>query len=120
MQTSLHDLKWNQSYVPMWFEIKCQPSIKDASKNLWKSISLSAYLKEDLAKCIQKVIQNNAYFAHPENLLAMLCDEKQKIRKLAVSRMISARKSTGKSILRKFEVPLLNSDEKKDYTELID
>ena len=77
-------------------------------------------LKEDPAKCIQKVIHNNAYFFHPENLLlVMLCDERQKIRKLAVFRIIFARKSTEKSILRKFEVPSLNFDA-KDYTELID
>ena len=79
-------------YAPMWFEIKCKLTIKDAPKHLWKSISSNSYLEEDLGNCVQKVTQNNACFVHPENLLlAMFCDERQRIRKLAVSLTISAR-----------------------------
>lgn len=79
--------------------------------HLWKETrntsgkhSLSTYLKEDLYECIKKLIRNNAYFAHLENLLvAMLCDDDVK----------------GKPTLGKFKVPSFNFNW-KDYTELID
>ena len=35
-------------YAPMWFFIKCNGKVKDAPINLWRSISLSRYLDDDL------------------------------------------------------------------------
>ena len=82
-------------YAPMWCESKCKPTIKDALKHLSKSIFSSRYLERNLGNCVQKVIQNNAYFAHPGNLiLAMLCNKRQRIRKLAAPLIISASQSS--------------------------
>lgn len=106
-------------YVPMWFNIKCHPYIKDGPKHLWKTIVLSSYLEDDLAACIRKVIQNNAYFGHPENiLLAMLSDERREVRMSAVSQIVSLRDLPSTTQIRKFRVPTLNFNA-RDYTELI-
>ena len=62
-------------YVPMRFQIKCHPTIKDALMNLCKSIWVSRFLEDDLRDIVDNVIQSNGYFAQSENiLLAMLCD----------------------------------------------
>ena len=53
----------------MWFNIKYQEAIKHAPKYLWKTIHLSGYLEDDLRETIDKVIRNNEFFVHPENLL---------------------------------------------------
>jgi len=65
-------------------------------------------------KIIDPVIQRNAYFGAPENiLLSMLVDDRMCIRELFNSRLS---KAIGVCI---FKVPLLNFDA-SDYTELVD
>lgn len=69
---------------------------------------------------IDPVIQRNAYFAHPENLLiAMLLDEQESIRKQAMNCILQCRKNNTKKGVRKFVVPKLNFNA-KHYTNLID
>lgn len=49
-------------------------------------------------KIIEKVIQNNAYFAHPENLLlTMLIDKRKHIREIAVKIILKVRKTDMKN-----------------------
>ena len=106
-------------YVPMWFQIKWHPTIKDAPINLWKSIWMSSFLEDVLRDIVDNVIQSNGYFAHPENiLLAMLWDERRKMRELAVNRIISAKTHNTRE-LKKFEIPILNFSA-RDCVELID
>lgn len=68
---------------------------------------------------MDKVFENNGYFAHPENILvSMLVDSREIIRKLAVRRIQNARKRVTNGI-RIFKVPSINFDA-DDYINLID
>ena len=69
---------------------------------------------------INPVIQRNAYFSHPENLiLAMLIDDKPIIRTLALRRILKTRNQTQNDIgVRKFKVPNINF-EADEYYEMI-
>lgn len=69
---------------------------------------------------MNKVIQRNAFFAYPENvLLAMLADDRKHIRELALRRILQSRVPRYDNQIRDFKVPKLNFDA-TDYTELID
>ncbi|KAL4712991.1 hypothetical protein ACJJTC_012061 [Scirpophaga incertulas] len=59
-------------YGPMWFTIKSNPSCINGAKHLWQTISLSRYLKSDMKKIVDNVIQRNGYFGHPENVLVAM------------------------------------------------
>ena len=49
-------------------------------------------LSDTLKAVVDPVIERNAYFAHPENiLLCMLGDERKFIRELAMRRILKAR-----------------------------
>lgn len=111
-------------YAPLWFEIKTHPSCKDGSRNLWKLIQNSRYLSKELRDVIDPVIQRNAFFFHPENLLlSMLTDEQKHIRELAARRILKARDSlaTRRQPVqpRIFEVPVVNF-EATSYIDVID
>lgn len=107
-------------YAPMWFYIKTKPTIKDAPLNLWRTISLSRYLNDDLRKIVDNTIQRNGFFAHPESVLvAMLADNRKHFRELAIRRILSIRaKKSTQTKIRKFVLPKINflAD---DYTDLI-
>lgn len=107
-------------YAPMWFNIKTNPSIKHAPKNLWRSISLSRYLRDDLKQIVDNKIQRNGFFAHPESLLLeMLADGRKHIRELAVWRILSIRtKKASQKGIRKFLIPKINFFA-QDYIEII-
>ena len=82
-------------------------------------IHLSRYLPLDLLSVVDAVIQRNSFFAHQENvLLAMLTDERDVIRKLALQRILAARRNVLKTV-RQFKVPHLNFIA-IDYIDLID
>ena len=89
-----------------------------SGKHMWQTISLSRYLNPDLKKIVDKVIQQNGYFGHPENVLvAMLGDDKESIRELAYQRILKARSENAPG-LRTFKVPALNFNA-EHYTEMI-
>ncbi|GBP48612.1 hypothetical protein EVAR_27998_1 [Eumeta japonica] len=105
-------------YGPMWFTIKSNPSCINGAKHLWQTVSLSRYLKSDMKKIVDNVIQRNGYFGHPENVLvAMLGDDMESIRELAYQQILTARSETAPGI-RTFKVPALNFDA-EDYTQII-
>ena len=86
---------------------------------MYKLIKLSRYLPAYLKKIVDPVLQRNAYFAHPENILiCTLCDDRARICELAVQRILAAR-SKLKEGIRVFRVPKINLNA-KDYTNLID
>lgn len=106
-------------YVPMWFSIKSKPSCKDGARHLWRTIHLSRYLPAELKGIIDPVLQRNAFFGHPENiLLAMITDERKHIRELGLRRILKARSHRVAGI-RKFKAPQLKYDS-VDYFDLID
>ena len=106
-------------YVPVWFSIKVFPSVFQGAKHLFKMITGARSLEPDSRIIVFKVIENNAYFAHPENLLlAMIGDDNIAVRELGYRRILKARTNVPKN-LRPFKMPklLLNA---KEYHEMID
>jgi len=104
-------------YVQVWFAVKTKPSCKDGPKHLMQMIQLSRQFSDQVRHVIDPVIQRNAYFAHPENLLlAMIADERPHIRQLGLHRILKARTQMKKGI--RFCVPSINFTA-TDYTELI-
>ena len=57
---------------------------------------------EEVNKICAKVVQNNAYFAHPENVLpAMLEDQDETIRRKAVNKIIEVRQQKVEKVMAK-------------------
>ena len=82
-------------YFPGWFEMKFNSKINDGPKNylniLTQVIGFPNKIIQDIAVA---VLQQNAYFAHDENiLLAMLNDNNHNVRILAVNKILSIRVS---------------------------
>lgn len=87
---------------------------------MWKLIKSTRYLPVEFRLIVDPVIQRNAYFAHPENLLlSMLSDENKTVRELAARRILQARSSPHtEKVPRVFEVPQINFDA-NNYIDLI-
>ena len=107
-------------YVPMWFHIRLNSKITDGPKNLWLTTVRVRYMEKKYKNIVLPVIQNNAYWAHPENLLlAMLLDSRQEVRDTAVTRILAARENLPQpAAVRVFEKPVLNFDA-NDYPDMI-
>ena len=110
-----------KSYMPVWFKIKESKYLTDGPKHVFDLIKSSRFLPENLIKVIDPVIERNAFFAHPENLLlSMIVDERAHIRELGLRRIIKARAvSSKKNLIRTFKPPKLNF-QAKEYYEIID
>ena len=94
-------------YAPGWFIIKMNPQAVNGAKNLQKILKLCCNLSEDIFAIVKPVVQRNAYFAHPENILvAMINDERSYIRELGWRRILKAKKMGYKGI-RRFKLPIL-------------
>lgn len=105
-------------YSRMWFEIKTNPYLEYGARHLFTTISVSRKLPKILQPIIKKVIQDNGYFAHPENILiAMLTDTRNHIRELAVKRILQSRQNDVPH--RIFRIPKINFNA-EDYIDLID
>ena len=82
-------------YAPSWFEIKTHPTCTDGPRNYFKMVQNARKLGKGLQKVVQKTLQRNAYFAHPEAiLLAMLADSDGVIRAQAVNTILTIRMKT--------------------------
>ena len=69
---------------------------------------------------MDRVIQRNSYFAHPENLLlSTMTDNRPQIRELALCRILKAQDQPKRKRVRQFTVPLINFD-CTDYPAMID
>lgn len=108
-------------YAPIWFSIKLKPQCYMGARHLWHLIQLSRFLPENERTVVDKCIQRNAYFGHPENIiLSMLVDERKEIRELAARRIKLAREATVEGdVVRKFQIPPLNFAT-DDYHSLVD
>lgn len=109
-----------KSYMPVWFTIKKSKYFTDGPKHVFLAIQTSRYLPDDLLKVVNAVIERNAFFAHPENLLlAMIVDEREHIRELGYRRILKARQTASKGkTIRNFVPPKINF-QATDYTEII-
>ena len=77
-------------YFPSWFDIKINRYLTDSPKNLVNIIQRINKLTDSNAKNIcSKVIYNNSYFAHGENILiGMLADQDEEVRRKAVNKVL--------------------------------
>ena len=83
--------------APMWSVIKCHPYATEGSKNTFQTIQYSKNLNKKEQTLAQPVIQRNAFFAHPDQLLLAMCsDENISIRKKAVDTLLSFREKNCK------------------------
>ena len=74
-------------YGPVWFGIKLKPQCYYGATHLWKTINISRFLPLSEREVVDKCIQQNGYYGHPENfLLNMMIDERKHIRELAAKK----------------------------------
>ena len=93
---------------PMWFEIKANLYVASGSRRIFKTISLVKQQSEEVQKVVFPILQINANFTHPENILiATLTVENFNIRKLAWRR---TKKNHSENLSKKvgdFKIPEL-------------
>lgn len=108
-------------YIPIWFEMKKNPSCVKGPKHLFSTITKMRYLKNECLGAYQaaaQAIQTNAFYAHPENmLLAMAFDEDVDLRRDAVNNILAARNNPRQE-RRQFKVPKINFEADR-YTHMI-
>lgn len=106
-------------YAPTWFSIKVHSEVKYGPQHLFKLIQRSRYMPCHLRQIVDKIIQVNGYFAHPENILiAMLADSRVNIRELGLRRILKSRDHILETEIRKFKISQINF-EANEYYELI-
>ena len=73
-------------YAPTWFDIKYHEHWQNGPKNLFNMMVRTRDMPADIRVIVEPVIQRNAFFALPDNLLAgMLADNDKAVREKAVS-----------------------------------
>lgn len=108
-------------YAPLWFNIKLNSSCKFGASHVYRLVESTRYLSCNHKAVIDPVIQRNAFFCHPENLLlAMISDDPQHIRELGLRRILKARNNQDEKATewRVFRIPKVNF-QARDYTDLI-
>lgn len=108
-------------YIPFWFKVKTEKSIKDGARHIHYFIELTRYLDKKYLDVIDSTIARNAFFAHPESvLLSMITDKRRNIREDAINKILKARSEcNNQGIVRRFQVPTLNF-QASDYTDMVD
>ena len=98
-------------YFPSWFAIKNEPHCQSGAKHFFLMLELSKDLCLGSQKVVHKVLQDNATFAHPENLvIACLADQREEIRRKAVLYIMAARRDFDiDSHPRQFLPPTINT-----------
>ncbi|GBL63890.1 hypothetical protein AVEN_229489-1 [Araneus ventricosus] len=83
--------------MPVWFHIKKSKYFTNAPEHVFEVIKSLRFLPDNLLKVIDPVIQRNAFFALPENLLlSMIVDKRDHIRELGFRIVIKARNLASK------------------------
>jgi hypothetical protein len=97
-------------YLPGWFQIKSRPYILDGSRNFQFLLDLSRDLCEDDQQIVQRVMQDNSHWAHPENvILSCLGDSREEVRRKGVLYVMKARREfDAESHPRQFFPPRIN------------
>lgn len=108
-------------YGPAWFHIKSHSSCQNGAKNFFFLIQLYQKLDAEDQTIIRPALQNNCYFAHPENiLLAAVSDNDKGIRKRAVDYIITAREKQATNTIRIFEKNISINFAATSYVDMID
>ena len=103
-------------YALGWFHVKSHSSVSDGATNFWFILKSSKTIKPCYQASVLKVLERNAFLAHPESiLLSMLVDEDQSVRDKAVNLIAN------KSLLqeRNFVLPKLKAGA-PTYHKMID
>ena len=97
-------------YLPSWFLIKNNPHCQSGALHIFSMLELSRDLCTDSQRIVQKVLQDNSYFAHPENLIiACLADPREEIRRKGMQYIMAARRNfDDKCHPRQFIPPKIN------------
>jgi len=83
------------------------PQVESVPKNLQKLLKLCSNLSKYVFAIVKPVVQRNAYFAHPNNILnAMINEERFYIGELGWKKILKARRS--RSNIRRFKIPQLS------------
>lgn len=108
-------------YVPQWFRIRRDKSLKNGSRHFFNAIQLSRYLPKKHRIIVDKTIARNAFFALPENiLLSMISDQRAEVRKEALNKILHARLgNTEHPQVQSCKLPEINFNA-AEYFELID
>ncbi|GBO42382.1 hypothetical protein AVEN_271632-1 [Araneus ventricosus] len=81
-----------KSYMPVWVHIKKVRYFTNGPEHVFEVINSSRLLPENLLKVIDSVIQRNALFVNPENLLlSIIVDKRDQIRELDFKIIIKAK-----------------------------
>lgn len=110
-----------QVYVPMYFNVKYYNSVIYGSSILHKFIRSTKFLPQNLQEIVNNAVQNNPYFAHPENiLLTMLFDDRKAVRERALKKIMYYRQQLyDPTKLRAYKKHSINFDS-TDYVDLVD
>lgn len=108
-------------YVPMYFNVKFYSSVVHGSTLLFKFIRTTQTLPDAHREIINTTVQNNAYFAHSENiLLSMLFDDRKEVRDRAIKKILHFRDNIFMSTeLRPYKKPVINFN-CANYYDMID
>ena len=108
-------------YLPGWFKFKSSPYIQDGARNYFFLLQLTNDLEKEDMMIAQKVLQDNSFWAHSENIIiAMLSDDREEVRRKGVLRIMRARREFYDcSHPRQFIPPQVNFKATK-YVDMID
>ena len=74
--------------VPMWFQIKKHSYMTDGPHNTFVCLQLLKHLNDTEINIVKEVVQRNAFFAHPDELLFAMCtDRNEAVRREAVNKI---------------------------------
>ena len=74
--------------VPMWFQIKRHSCMTDGRHNTFVCLQLLKHLNNTEINIVEEVVQRNAFFAHPDQLLLAMCtDRDEAVRREAVDKI---------------------------------
>ena len=108
-------------YLPGWFKVKSEPHIQDGARHLQFLLDLSRSLCAGDQEIVRRVMGDNAYFAHQENVaIACLSDPDEEVRRKGVKFILAARRDYDEEDdVRKFVAPEINFDSHR-FCDLID
>lgn len=97
-----------------------KPFCCDGPRHLWKLVSSTRYLPDNLRGIVDGVISHSGFFAHRENILSVMPeDERPCIREISVCRALGARSSVSQNAgIRQFRVPRMYM-EATDYPDIM-
>ena len=106
-------------YFPVWCASKKNGTRTKGAQNLFRAVELLRVQPEVVQRVVRSVIQRNAYWAQPEQLLlAMVADEQQSVREEAVRMITAARQCEAGDEVRPFTIPALRFGAER-YNDLI-